>query len=72
MEPLELGIVGTWLWKNGDEKLTRDMLESVLPHVKDTALKLPGTVQEKLRNIGAQLRGAASRVACRVDYLWVK
>ena len=57
MEPIELGIVATWLWKNGAEKLTSDIINSILPSLKDGVLKLPATLQQELRNIGDRLQG---------------
>lgn len=57
MEPIELGIVAAWLWKNGAEKLTSDIINSILPSLKDGVLKLPATLQKELRNIGDRLQG---------------
>ena len=57
MEPLELGIVAAWLWKNGAEKPTSDIINSILPSLKDGVLKLPTTLQKELRNIGDRLQG---------------
>jgi len=56
MEPIELGIVAAWLWKHGAEKPTSDIINSILPSLKDGVLKLPATLQKELRNIGDRLQ----------------